>query len=351
MIAAVPAGLFLLSAIGCSVSAEQDEMTVGTAEEAATACPSPSAQDDQMRAAATAAMNVMKDAADQAGTMAYPTQAYSILAPQRYRIQSSGTGIEFDPTDQLYGNVTNAMKAHLAFAQLDTSVGKFLSDGLKYAYANTDGQTFPNIVTIPALRTYKYPGPVSVGISDQTSSDNSHTATVSGKAWCGTSVVTIADTVRNSWQYSPMYAGNITLWRGNVPAGFKGTKHTPWTPFNGALAAGNPYLVVSVNGKPTNWATYNFAALYCYDYPNNQCSGTIEIDPVPYAEPGEYYNTTGVVGTQANPFALSPTVLFAVSDHTSQWATRTVNGVQEWGTFTQPVTLFGVTQYRYTKKM
>jgi len=277
----------------------------------------------------------------------YPTQAYTILATQRYRIQSSGTGIEFDPADPYYAKVTDAMKAHLAFAQQDASVAKFLSDGIRYAMANTDGQTYPQILGIPALLNYKYPGPVSIHIPDQTSSNDSHNATVTGQAWCGTSVVTIAETVSNSWQFSPMKAGNTSQWR-NVPAGYVGTKHTPWTAFNGASSSGNPYLIVSVNGAATNWATYNFAAVTCN---NTTCNGQIQVDPVPYAEPGEYYVTTGLVGTQANPFSLSSTVLYAVPEHASQWATRTVNGVQEWGTFSTPVTMFGMTQYKYSKKM
>jgi len=350
LLVSLPAIAMLASAIGCTAAVGQDD--TGATEGAATACPSRSSSDDQKRTAATVALTLMKDAAVQAGSQAYPIQAYSILAPQRYRIISGGTGIEFDPTDQLYGNVTQQMKADLAIAQLDTTVAKFLSDGLNYAYANTDGQTFAKMITIPALLNYKYPGPVNnVAISDQTSADSSHKASVSGSAWCGTSIVTISDSVANSWQYSPLFADNATLWRGNVPAGFKGTKHTPWTPFNGNSSSGNPYLIVSVNGAATNWATYNFTPLYCYNYPNNTCTGSIQIDPVPYAEPGAYYNTVGLVGTQANPFDLVSTALYAVPDHSTQWASRTVNSVQEWGQFSTALTVLGSTVYRYVKKM
>jgi hypothetical protein len=296
----------------------------------------------------------MRDAAKAGGTMLSSNLLpanQAALAPQRYRIQSSGTGIEFDPTDPLYSLVSNQMKADLAFAQQDASVAKFLSDGLKHAYDTTNGWAYPAIRAIGVLANYKYPGPTTMTLADYTSNNNSHTAKATGTAWCKTSLVSIDETVQNSWQFSPLFSDQVTTWRSGPPAAFKGTSALPTTPFNGPSNSGNPYLVVSVNGVPTNWATYNFTPVTCYNNANFTCTGKIEIDPVPYAEPGQYYDTTGIVGTQANPFALAPTVLFAVSDHTAQWATRTVNGVQEWGTFTQPVTLFGVTQYRYTKKI
>jgi hypothetical protein len=340
-------------AIGCTAPIGQEVETTGEAYEAATACPKPSSQDDQLRAAATVAFNIMTDAAKAGGTMPSSNLLPSntaALAPQRYRVQSSGTGIEFDPTDPLYSRVSNQMKADLAFAQLDTSVAKFLSDGLKHAYATTNGWSYPAIRAIGVMANYKYPGPTTMTLADYTSNNNSHRATATGQAWCGTSLVTVNETVQNSWQFSPLFSDQITTWRSGPPAAFKGTSPLPSTPFNGPSSSGNPYLVVSVNGVATNWATYNFAPVSCYNNANFTCTGAIQIDPVPYAEPGPYYNTDGVVGTQSNPFTIAGTVLFAVTDHTSEWATKTVNGVQEWGTFTQPVTLFGITRYRYIRQ-
>jgi len=40
-------------------------------------------------------------------------------------------------------------------------------------------------------------------------------------------------------------------------------------------------------------------------------------------------------------------MLYADPSHALQWGTRTVNGIQEWGTFSQPVTLFGTTLYKF----
>jgi hypothetical protein len=353
IVAALPIGLLLASAAGCVAESGADEASAGVSE-AATSCPSASAQDDQMRAAATAAFNIMRDAAKAGGTMLSSKllpSAPSALAPQRYRIQSSGTGIEFDPSDPLYSQVSNQMKADLAIAQLDSSVAKFLSGGLSRAYSTMNGMTYPAIHAISVLANYKYPGPLTANIQDYTSNNNSHMVTATGSAWCGTSLVTMNETVQNSWQFSPLFADQITTWRGTAPTAFKGKSAVPTTPFNGPSSSGNPYLVVTVNGKPTNWATYNFSPVSCYANANFTCTGSIQIDPVPYAEPGAYYNTVGLVGTQENPFLLSPVVLFAINDHADQWATRTVNSTQEWGTFTTPFSIFGITIYRYVKQL
>jgi hypothetical protein len=299
-------------------------------------------------------------AAAQVGGPVGPVYSNTILASQRYRVQSSGTGIEFDPNDPLNPYVSNAMRATLAFAQLDSGVAQFLSDGLKYAYAHSNGWNFPAINSISVLANFTYPGPTTAHIPDATSTNNSHTATATGKATgCGISTVTISETVQDSYSFSPLFSQGITNpggpvgggWLSKPPAAFTGSSPLPTTPFNGPSSSGNPYLIVSVQGSAVNWATYNFAPVDCWNNPNFACSGTIQIDPVPYAEPGAYYDTSGnLVGTEANPFTIIAT-LYAIADHESQWATRTINGVQEWGTFTTPVTLFGITLYKYVKVM
>src|SRR5215471_13216291 len=125
MLAFMPLGLFFAAAVGCSANVGE-EATDGVAQEA-TSCPASGSTDDVMRGAATAAFNIMRDAAKAGGTMnadATKPIAPAALAPQRFRVQSSGTGIEFDPNDGLYTKVSSAMKADLAVAQLDTNVAK-----------------------------------------------------------------------------------------------------------------------------------------------------------------------------------------------------------------------------------
>ena len=356
------ASIIAVASGGCSAAnvAQSAPDPVAYAQQAATvACPTPDSTDAQERAAATLAFNLMKGAAQTGGPVA-PVFSNTILAPQRYRIQSSGVGIQFDPNDPLYKYVTNSMQAALAFAQLDATVAKFLSDGLNYAYANSTGWFFPSIGTVQVLANFNYPNATSMHIADNTSQNNSHQASVVGAPWCGTEMVTILDTVQDSYTFAPLADLSITNpdpivgggWLYNKPSTFHGSSTRPYTPFNGPSANGNPYLVVSVNGSAANWASYSFASVDCWNLPNAQCSGTIQIDPVPYAEPGAYYDTSGsLVGTQASPFQLQSTVLYATPDHASQWATRTVSGVQEWGTFSTATTLFGVTEYKYVKQM
>jgi hypothetical protein len=312
-------------------------------------CPPATANDPQMRAAASVAFNLMALAAQGQVSKSNAYWVYSVLSSQRYRVASGGTSIEFDPTDPLYSYVTSNMKAQLTIAQLDSSVGAFLVAGLQYAYANTNGKHYPSIPAIQGLDGYSYPGPTSNPLLDHGSGDS---VVITGSPWCQTETVAFAQTCRNTHSYAPMVSRNIGDWRSSVPSAFTGTADTPWTPFNGNSSAGNPYLIVSVNGQTTTWATYNFAGEDCYGLPNATCTGTLVVDPIPYTQPAAYYDPTGnLVGPQSNPFSLIITTTYADASHQGQWASRTVNGVQQWGTFTAPVTVAGLTIYGYVKQM
>ena len=122
--------------------------------------------------------------------------------------------------------------------------------------------------------------------------------------------MTIAETVSQSWQFNPVQMDSIYFpavpngpnyaWLKVLPPAFKGTAAYPTTPFNGPTAAGNPYLVVTVNGVKTNWSDYNhFNTIDCWKLPNETCTGTLEIYPRPYAEPGDYYVSGSLLGTQS----------------------------------------------------
>ncbi len=302
-----------------------------------------------MRAAASVAFDLMRLAAAGQVGQSNAYWVYSVLASQRYRVNSAGAAIEFDPTDPLYSYVTQPMQARLAIAQLDTTVGAFLVAGLKYAYAQTDGKQYPSIPAIQGLDGYSYPGPKSNTLLDHGSGDS---VVITGTPWCSTEGVNFAQTCKNTHSYAPMVMRNIIDWRSTVPAAFVGKNDVPSTPFNGNTAAGNPYLIVSVNGQTTTWSSYNFVGEDCYNLPNDTCTGTLMVDPIPYTQPAAYYDASGnLVGPQANPFSLQVTSLYSDPSHQGQWATRTVSGVQQWGTFSTAVTVLGTTVYLYVKQM
>lgn len=350
LLAIVPVSLFVVA--GCSSTAESMGPSTSGSDELAAACPTPGQSDDVMRAAATVAYRIMKHSASVTATMPLNKNikvSTAALAAVRYKVQASGTGIEWDSTDPLYQYVNDDMKADLAEAQTDPAVAKFLSDGLVYDKQTTDGLWYPSIRAIAALGSFVSPGPNTTTIPDSTAS--SHTVTVAGQPWCNTELVTIDEVVVNSWGFSPLYKDQVQQWRTTAP-GFNSSRSTSVnTPFNGNQASGNPYLMVMINGVTTSWASYNFSPVSCYSFPNATCKSEIQIDPMPYADPAAYSNAAGLVGTQANPFDLNSAVLYADPAHAYQWATRTVNGVQEWGQFDTPKTFFGKIVYYYTKKI
>ncbi|MGA7119180.1 MAG: hypothetical protein WBY94_03735 [Polyangiaceae bacterium] len=123
-----------------------------------------------------------------------------------------------------------------------------------------------------------------------------------------------------------------------------------FTPYMGRTGS-NPYLLVSINGTPQNWAFESFNPTNCWNNPSATCRSSMIIDPVPYAEPGAQFDpNSNLLGTQANPFVINANLLLADATHALQWATRSVNGVQQWGTFSIAISRGGITQYEYSQK-
>ncbi len=286
-----------------------------------------------------------------------PVPGWSILASQRYAVQSSGTGIEFSTSDPLYlgGYVTSAMQAVLAIPQeQDPNFAAYLSQGLQAAWSNTNGAVYPAFLGIGALNGYNGKGPTTSYVSCSTCNNYGNDAygvtltTIAGA--CGTQVINFAETVHSDYQYAPLFGQSIQGglgWLSKAPAAFKGKNNVPSTPFNGP--SGNPYLVVSINGSPVDWSSpSSFSGVNCDSEKNQTCTGSIQIDPAPYSEPGNQYDQNSkLLGTQSNPFLISSNLLLADPSHQGQWASRVVNGVAEMGTFSTPITRGGITEYEW----
>jgi hypothetical protein len=356
-LASAPAFFALAAIVACSAEVQSPESTADTTQ-ASTSCPS-AANDAQQRAAASAAFGIMKAAAQFCnGASGGPCWGTTILDSQRYSVAAAGAVVasetwqtlQFDPTDPQYGNVPQAAKASLALAQLDSTVAAFLVAGLQWGQANTNGQRYAQIEPIAALAHFTYPGnSTPIVIQDPYAGNIRRTDVVTGSAWCNTEKVHFLDTSTYENGFSPINNIGYANFTGNVRPGFKGTNAWPSSPFNGSGGA-NPYLVVALNGAAVSWNTSVWPTTNCGTSP--PCSGTIDIDPIPYTQPGAYYDPTGAaVGPQTDPFSLVITNLYADPAHAGQWATRTVSGVQQWGTFSTAVNVLGTTVYLYVKKM
>ncbi|MBV9947225.1 MAG: hypothetical protein JOZ69_10280 [Myxococcales bacterium] len=340
-------------AAACTSVVTSPSEELGAGQQASTSCPSNNAA----RAAADTAYQIMKAASsvcagNEGAQYGGPCFATDILATHRYTI-SNGT-LVFDANDYQYNYVPKAAKTALAFAQLDSTVASFLVQGQQWAQQNSNGNWLPVLMPIQALSRFTYPGnSTPIPITDNVAGGG-RTETVTGSAWCGGSAVHLADNAKYDQFFSPFNIINYNQANEtNMKSKFTGYGDFPTSPFNGPGGNSNPFLVikVQVNGSAVSWNTPSnqWPTYACLN--DGSCSGSIDIDPVPYAEPGAYYDTSGfVLGTQTNPFIIAGT-LYACADHAGQWGTRTVNGVQEWGTFSTPVTMFGTTQYKYVKQM
>jgi len=364
----VPA-LFAWSVFACSSAPVEDGSEVESVGRGlTTACPTSGPSEAQQRAAADLGFNLMRLAAKQGGAIT-PCYANTILAPQRYAVRSSGTGIEFRSSDPLFTRknaagqscVTDEMKALLAVAQMDTDLAKFLSDGQKQAY-KTNGQWFPSVDAVQALATFKAPGPLSTTVADM-NAIGPHSVVVSSTAWCSSDKVLMTETVKTAQGFSPLRKRQITNPAGTMPGGsdpnnwfknpypygigFTGSIDKPWSPFVGASS--NPYLIVSVNGAQISWDSYGWAPNY--NCATTACTGYLELGPAPYAMPADYRMTSDGLGTQTNPFTIAGSQ-YAAADHRCEYATLAISGVTVLGRFATAVSSTvgsaTVTRYKYT---
>jgi len=271
----------------------------------------------------------------------------------RYSVATGGATIVFNPSDPLYHYVPQSAQAALALVQQNATVAAFLVQGLQWAQENTNGTMSVVALPLEALASFTYPGnQTPITVLDGNAGGNRRSEVVTGSAWCGSTDIHFVDTSTLETGFSPFNLMTTTTMGepGGTFPGYTGSNSWASTPFNGPGGGSNPYLVVSVteNGSPmsVNWNSTSFPTVSCAT--GGVCSGTIDIDPIPYSMPGTQYDVNGnVLGPQANPFNLSILDELADPSHAGQYAQHTVNGVVKVGAFTNPITVLGTTVYGY----
>lgn len=229
-----------------------------------------------------------------------PKFAPDVLSPSLYQVASSGRGIEFSPQF----TIPEEAKGALAFSEEDDSVANYLVLGQQECEFS------------------------SAGYYQQMSAEALAIKSSPARPWCGASLLT-AEVVGTQSDGNPFLhlASPMTA---TFPLG-RGRREC--SPFLGPRQA-NDYLIVTLSQTTEG----------------NTVVHKLQMDPVPYAEPGEYYQPPGVAcGSQDNPFHVSSTVLYAVPDHQNQWAQRMWSSQCHLGRFSTPVTMFGMTQYKWTE--
>jgi hypothetical protein len=318
-----------------------------------------------------------KDKLPNNGDPLYSLYDQTIWSAQSFRVASGSASIEYDPNMPGYAFIPNSVKADLAFAQLDPSVASYLTAGLVSCFSVSDG-SMVYAFRADFLKGFRYPASHNGSVTNSDGSVDNFTAqgspinkaqqiiNISANSGPGTPDPSFgilrylnaswngsAPTFPNYWTaIYPKFLGSDMNVGSPNPGSWHGRYAAACTPFNGPGGSSNPYFVLSqtINGQHQNFSAWfqGVGSQSC----NNGCTANFQVDPAPYTEPGAYFDiNNNPVGMQSNPFALDPAYLYAVPDHASQWATRTVNGVQQWGTFSKAVTMYGVLEYKYVKAM
>jgi hypothetical protein len=309
------------------------------------------------RAAATGALNLAiayeNNKLPTNGDVNYALYDNLIWAAQSY-VVSAGK-IQFDPNMPGYAFIPNQALAALDAMQDNAEVASYLSAGLTSCFADTKAgwiYNFRTAVLKGALSdkttTGTVPGQlpppndyVPAGYNPNTAVDNFTTV---GLATGGSKInVTLTSTVAHAdfWFGLLTYTSLATFGSpAAIVAKFNASGQTvACSPFNGPGGTANPYFAMTLNGQNVP-ARFTGVGAQCYSV----CTSTMVLDPIAYATPGAYYNTTGLVGPQPNPFGFDPTQTAATIDHAGQWATTTSQyGQTVYGSFSSPIVHRGVT--------
>jgi hypothetical protein len=334
--------LVLILAAGCNTGEGEEDLST-TSPQALTACPTSTSTNAVDHAAASAALEV----AAEAPLDDWITE-FGAWSSQFFRLNSAGTGIEYDPSHPRYSAITSGQKAALAFAQTESAVGTYLRGGLSRCYSTTNGKSWLYVDNLSGVSRNEF------GYNKTSTAtiwrDRAYYRTVTEQvtSWCKTSLHRLTATSKDD-PYFMLLSGesasgyNMTSARA---ASYTGSSNRPCTPFNGPNGS-NPYLFVSQNGQTANLESDSaFEVLNCKNVVGG-CRKSYEIDPAPYGDWGTYYNSSGLQGTQSNPFDIWDYELYAVSDHQNEYARRSVNGQLVLGKFSTAVTVSGTTKYKW----
>lgn len=242
------------------------------------ACPAP---DPVAHSAADAALHLM---------IALGPQGADVLSPSLYRLSSSGRGIEFDPA---LPGVPERAKGLLEIAQRDDSVAEFLRRGQSLCEAYSQG-FYPRF--------------------SQKALDVA--ATSPARPWCegslksGTAVVSKGDA-------NPFVTIGTPVAR----------KFQPQSPRKECSAFFGP-----AQNRDFLLATLSSTAR------GEDVEYRLAMDPIPYTLSGPQYDVNNnQCGTKPNPYAIVITNQYADPSQANTWATRCVNGNQQWGQFSNEV--------------
>jgi hypothetical protein len=254
----------------------------------------------------------------------------------------SGSQIAFDPKVPGYKFVPTQAIAALEAMQDNPSVASYLTAGLTSCFADTSGGSV-YMLKAGALKGFTYPGPTSGTLPAYSPAGATDTFTTTGAAANGAEKITITMKSSSDYSFGILTSAWVTQFANSsaVTSKYLNGNQASCSPFNGSGGGvSNPALIITLNGN-TIPPRYQNVGTACN---NNPCTSIMVIDPVPYATPGPYYNSAGLVGPQPNPFGFDPTQTAATVDHAGQWATTTSqSGSTVYGAFTSPIVHRGVT--------
>ena len=285
--------------------------------------------DHMSRATATAALNLViayeNNKLPNTGDANYALYDSLLLSAHMFTINSTGTGIQFDPNAPGYAFVPVAAMNALDVAQDSKEVASNLVSGLASCFAKTSGSSFYQFKAnalkgfqLGTTSTGTVPGWTPPNGNNVTNPIDSFTVTSSNISGGASNITMTLTSSHDSW-FGALAYNSISIFPNSskVTSKFSGGTTAGCSPFNGPGGVNNPHWVISLNGQTLPARVAN-SAEQCI---NPGCTSTLVIDPDAYAVAGPYYNSIGQVGpTLSNPFPYDTSTMTCTPDKYAQYA-------------------------------
>jgi len=271
-----------------------------------------------------------------------------LLSAHMYTLNSTNTGIVFDPNAPGYAFIPDAAQATLAVMQTNPEVGNYLAMGLQSCFANANGSSIYTVKAAPfkgltgagtGTSWVSTPGG-SAGSTDtynvvvtppSQSTPEADVYTLSLKSTVDTSFGAAYVTSNGTyfWLNTAMMKKfqTVTSNHGNNGGG----SSVGCSPFNGPGGSANPFFMIKLNGSGVPAYLQN-QATNC----QNGCTSTLVVDPLAYQTAPAASATMGQ--SLSTAFQMDSTNTVALPAYYQYWAwTTNASGATVYGTFNSPI--------------
>jgi hypothetical protein len=266
-----------------------------------------------------------------------------LLSADMFTLNSTYSGIVFDPNAPGYAFISAQAQDLLLGMQSNPEIATYLAAGLESCFGETNGTEIYTVKIAP-FKGFAGVGSGSSWLSTPggaAGTTDQYELAVAAGPNLGADLVTLSLKTTGDTDFGAAYATTsttslvssaVTAKFGNVDMfSSPGSQSAGCTPFNGPGGTANPYFLVSlgINGQPPtpSPAYLQNQSTTC----TNTCTASLVLDPLAYQTPPAQGST---LGTSTNPFAYDVASNWALGTYEGGYGSYLSGGTTVVGTFT-----------------